>query len=102
MPEIAYLTGTTASLNFPVTPSAVFPAHDTCTSYCYDAFVAKISTTGEGLEYATYLGGSGTDYGNAIAVDASGNAYISGHHQFHRFSDDRQCPCREVVGAAVF
>lgn len=74
----AYLTGTTASLNFPVTPSAVFPAHDTCTSYCYDAFVAKISTTGEGLEYATYLGGSGTDYGNAIAVDASGNAYIAG------------------------
>jgi hypothetical protein len=74
----AYLTGTTASLDFPVTPNAVFPAHDACNGSCYDAFVAKISTTGKGLEYATYLGGSGDDFGNAIAIDASGNAYITG------------------------
>ena len=74
----AYITGVTASLDFPVTPNAVFPVHGSCTGSCYDAFVAKINTTGKGLEYATYLGGSGDDFGTAIAVDASGNAYVTG------------------------
>jgi len=74
----AYITGVTASLDFPATPDAVFPVHDGCTASCYDAFVAKINTTGKGLEYATYLGGSADDFGNAIAVDASGNAYVAG------------------------
>jgi hypothetical protein len=75
----AYLTGTTALLDFPVTPNAVFPLNGGCTGgYCYDAFVAKINTASKGLEYATYLGGSGEDFGNAIAIDGSGNAYITG------------------------
>ncbi|MCU1317208.1 MAG: putative secreted protein [Candidatus Acidoferrum typicum] len=74
----AYLTGTTASLDFRVTPNAVFPVHGACNGSCYDAFVAKISTTGKGLEYATYLGGGGDDFGDAIAIDSSGNAYITG------------------------
>jgi hypothetical protein len=46
-----------------------------------DAFVAKIapgSTTGAQLLYSTYVGGAGNDVGNGIAVDASGNAYITG------------------------
>lgn len=46
-----------------------------------DAFVAKISpvgTTGAQLLYSTYVGGAGNDIGNGIAVDASGNAYITG------------------------
>lgn len=46
-----------------------------------DAFVAKIapgSTTGPQLLYSTYVGGAGNDIGNGIAVDASGNAYITG------------------------
>ncbi|HEY6337262.1 MAG TPA: SBBP repeat-containing protein [Candidatus Sulfotelmatobacter sp.] len=74
----AYIAGVTASLNFPVTANAVFPVNGGCDYNCYDAFVAKISTTGNELEYATYLGGSGDDFGNAIAIDASGNAYITG------------------------
>jgi hypothetical protein len=74
----AYLTGGTASLDFPVTPDAVFPVLDTCTVGCSDAFVAKISTTGNGLVYATYLGGSNADAGTSIAVDSVGNAYIAG------------------------
>ena len=74
----AYLTGVTASLDFPVTPNAVFPVHGGCTGNCYDAFVAKINTRGNGLEYATYLGGSGDDFGTAIALDTSGNAYVTG------------------------
>lgn len=43
-----------------------------------DAFVAKVSADGSALVYAGYLGGSAFDSGNAIAVDAAGNAYVAG------------------------
>jgi hypothetical protein len=42
-----------------------------------DAFVAKLNDEGK-LVYATYLGGGCLDYGTAIAVDLSGNAYVTG------------------------
>src|SRR4029078_7530118 len=44
----------------------------------YDGFVAKINTTGTGLVYAGYLGGSGDDRATGIAVDGAGNSYVSG------------------------
>ena len=73
----AYVTGNTYSINFPTTPGAV----DTSLigSWTDDAFVAKINSTGTDLLYATYLGGSDDDGGFGIAVDGSGNAYISGN-----------------------
>jgi hypothetical protein len=43
-----------------------------------DAFVAKINPTGSSLVYSTYYGGPQLDTGNAIAVDAGGNAYVTG------------------------
>ena len=43
-----------------------------------DAFVTKLNSTGSALVYSTYLGGKGSDVGNAIAVDSSGNAYVTG------------------------
>jgi len=43
-----------------------------------DAFVAKINPTGAALVYSTYLGGTGDDAGKSIAVDAQGNAYLTG------------------------
>jgi uncharacterized repeat protein (TIGR01451 family) len=43
-----------------------------------DAFVTKLNAAGTGLDYSTYLGGSGPDQGNSIAIDASGNAYVTG------------------------
>src|SRR5439155_27006962 len=43
-----------------------------------DAFVTNLNATGSALVYSTYLGGSSNDQGNAIAVDASGSAYVTG------------------------
>ena len=43
-----------------------------------DVFVAKLNPTGTALVYSTYLGGSGFDFGRAIAIDAAGNAYVTG------------------------
>jgi hypothetical protein len=70
----AYITGYTWG-EFPTTPGAF----DTSFNGGYhDGFVSKLNPSGTGLVYSTYLGGSDWDVGNAIAVDASGNAYITG------------------------
>jgi hypothetical protein len=70
-----YVTGTTWSTEatFPVT---VGP--DLTYTRGYDAYVAKINSQGTALLYCGYIGGSGTDYGYGIAVDALGNALITG------------------------
>ena len=70
-----YLAGITASLNFPKTsgsvPGRAFPD-------ATDAFVAKLNPQGTALLYATYLGGSDAEAAMAVAVDAEGNAYVTG------------------------
>ena len=71
----AYVTGNTASTNFPTTVGAFQSTHAPGT---YDAFVAKVNPTGSALAYSTYLGGSGLDVGLGIAVDAIDNAYVTG------------------------
>ena len=43
-----------------------------------DAYVTKLASTGNTLSFSTYLGGSSGDYGKGIAVDSSGNAYVTG------------------------
>jgi len=69
----AYITGMTVTPDFPtVTP--VQPAN----AGANDAFIAKLNATGDGLVYATFLGGTGTDIGNSIAIDPVGNAYVAG------------------------
>ncbi len=73
----AYVTGQTTSLNFPVSATTYqkSPAGGT------DAFVAEIDPAGSGttsLLYSTYFGGAGNDIGYGIAVDPSGDAYITG------------------------
>ena len=44
-----------------------------------DAFVTKLNAAGSALVYSTYLGGSAPMHGNGIAVDRSGNAYVTGY-----------------------
>jgi Bacterial Ig-like domain (group 3)/Beta-propeller repeat len=70
----AYVTGTTSSTDFPTTTNAVQPAGDDN----LDAFVTKLNPSGSALLYSSYLGGNDTDSGNGIAVDSSGNPYVSG------------------------
>jgi beta-propeller repeat-containing protein len=43
-----------------------------------DAFVLKLNHSGSALIYSTYLGGNGDENGYTVAVDGSGNAYVSG------------------------
>ena len=70
----AYVTSETVSTDFPITAGA-FQA--TLSGY-QNAFVTKLDPTGSALVYSTYLGGSITDWTQAIAVDADGNAYVTG------------------------
>ncbi len=69
----ATVTGFTASVNFPLA-SAAQPFF----SGGYDGFVARLNATGATLEYAAYLGGSGMDSAFAVAIDATGKAYVMG------------------------
>lgn len=73
-----YIIGRTMSANFPITPGAI---DSTFNDIIFDVFVSKLSADGSSLLYSTYLGGPSTiwgDYGNGIAVDNDGNAYITG------------------------
>ena len=71
----AYLVGQSCSVDFPTTPGALQKAFH---GGQYDAVVTKLNADGSALLYSTYLGGAGTDTGQAIAIDAEGNAYVAG------------------------
>jgi beta-propeller repeat-containing protein len=70
----AYVTGESGSADFPTTTGALQSALVGGS----DAFVTKLNATGSALAYSTYLGGNGFDSGSGIAVDSSGNAYVTG------------------------
>ena len=70
----AYVTGDTArrTSRRPRAPST------RPSTAAYDAFVTKLDASGAALVYSTYLGGSGDDHGDGIAVDGAGSAYLTG------------------------
>jgi hypothetical protein len=70
----AYVVGGTMSLDFPLQN-----AYQSTNNGSPDVFVAKLDPTGTTLSYSTYLGGTGSDVGYGIAVDASNNAYLTGY-----------------------
>lgn len=78
----AYVTGTTEFSGFPTTPGAFRAAASRG-----GAFVTKLDPTGSSLVYSTYLSGidPNSTRGSAIAVDASGNAYITGISEGNNF-----------------
>jgi hypothetical protein len=70
----AYVAGFSDSTNFPATVGAL----QKNSGGGYDAFVSKLNPTGSALVYSTYLGGSNDDFIYGIAIDGSGNAYVTG------------------------
>ncbi len=70
----AYVSGSTDSTDFPTTPGAF----QRINAGSNDAFVARLSPSGQRLMYSTYLGGEGYDWAQAIAVDPFGAAYVTG------------------------
>ena len=68
----AHITGSTSATNFPQVNGLGF------SSTANDAFVTKFNASGSGLLFSTYLGGSASDFGEAIALDSNGNIYVAG------------------------
>ncbi|MBI5288736.1 MAG: SBBP repeat-containing protein [Chloroflexi bacterium] len=68
-----YLAGFTASTNFPTASPA-----QAANAGSRDVFVTKLNAAGSALVYSTYIGGGNVDEGNGIAVDGTGNAYVTG------------------------
>ncbi len=69
----AYVAGITSSPDFPVTAGSF----STIAPGPQNAFVAKVSPLGA-LQYSTYLGGATADFGDAIAIDSAGEAFVAG------------------------
>jgi Malectin domain/Beta-propeller repeat len=69
----AYVVGSTGSTNFPT-----FNAEQLTFGGSVDAFAAKISAGGTALIYSTYIGGSGVDFANGLAIDSSGDFFAFG------------------------
>lgn len=69
----AHVAGYTASTDFPIANAV-----QSQNAGGYDAFLARLSSTGSTAEMSTYLGGMESDSVTAIALDASGNAYLAG------------------------
>lgn len=77
-----FVTGFTDSVNFPTTTNALYRSisgTSTSAGYFRDAFVTELNPGGSNLLYSTYLGGSGPDEGEGIALDSSNNIYVTGY-----------------------
>jgi hypothetical protein len=110
----AFVAGYTDSTNFPTTPGALQTniSGKVITGLGYypvDAFVAELGPAGNKLVYSTYLGGSEVDGATGIAVDSSGNAYITGFTSSTNFpvttnaiQNHLQCPNSAYYNANAF
>ncbi|MBK8146647.1 MAG: SBBP repeat-containing protein [Acidobacteria bacterium] len=69
-----YITGRTLSASYPTTSGTI----DTSANGLEDVFVTKINSSGTGIVFSSFLGGSAYDEGLGIAVDPSGDVYLAG------------------------
>jgi hypothetical protein len=101
----AYVTGDTTSTDFPTAGSPFQGTNHGGTSGvggAGDVFVAKLNPAGSALAYSTYLGGSGDDAGEAIAIDGAGNAYVTGYTRSTNFPTAGSPLQRSFAGGAGF
>jgi uncharacterized protein (TIGR03437 family) len=74
----AYVAGRTDSTLFPVTAGAFQTTNRAAANRSFNAFITKLNSAGGALVYSTYLGGSDGDYATGLALDSSGNVYVTG------------------------
>jgi hypothetical protein len=86
----AYVVGETRSTDFPTHNAFQSTNHGIS-----NVFITKLSTGGDSLSYSTYLGGTSLDYGEAVAVDNNGNAYVNG------ISKSANFPLKNPIQATV-
>lgn len=89
----AYVVGRTSSPDFPTANPIQGLIRGT------DAFIAKLSPEGDRLLYSTFLGGTGDDRGESIAVDQGGNAFVSGMTNSYASSSCQDCVPFPTVNA---
>jgi hypothetical protein len=94
----AYVIGWTTSTNFPTAS----PFQAALNGAGPDIFISKMNASGTGLVYSTYLGGSGDDYGIGIALDSSGNVYLTGYTNSTNFptSNPFQSTCNNCSSSS--
>ncbi|MHA2396723.1 MAG: SBBP repeat-containing protein [Candidatus Thorarchaeota archaeon] len=81
--EVVYITGYTKSSDFPTTNGA-----DSSLNGEIDCFVSKLILSNNTLDYSTYVGGSGDDYGWGIVLDADQNILVAGYSDSEDFPTD--------------
>ena len=83
-----FVAGTTQSPDFPTTAGA-FRRTGAAQNFS-DVFVTKLNPAGTALVYSTFVGGSDLDFGNGLAIDAAGNAYVTGTDEVVELPDHRR------------
>ncbi|AGY59267.1 SBBP repeat-containing protein [Gloeobacter kilaueensis] len=91
----AYVSGLTQSTNFPTTTGAL----QTQLRGPEDVFITKVNAAGTALVYSTYLGGSDYDYSYGIAIDTTGNAYLTGNTSSPDFPTTSDAAKTQLSGA---
>jgi hypothetical protein len=98
----AYVAGGTNSTNFRTTRGAFQTTYqgpkNQTGAYAGDAFVTKLNPSGTGLVYSTYLGGKDMDAASSIALDGSGNAYVTGWTRSTNFPTVNPIQAQKVPG----
>ncbi|MEW5980597.1 MAG: SBBP repeat-containing protein, partial [Acidobacteriota bacterium] len=89
-----YISGTTSGADLPTSPGTI----QTSFGGQSDAFVAKLSSSGDSLIYSSYLGGTGSDESSSIAVDSSGNAFVVGGTRSTNFPTSSSAFQRSLAG----
>jgi hypothetical protein len=100
----AYLSGSTSSSDFPQVNPIPGACVGTCGTGAGDAFVTKVSAAGDALVYSSLLGGSNNDSAFAVAVDGSGDAYVTGSTDSTDFPQVNPIPgaCLGTCGTSSF